>query len=34
MKINNITEFTCRCGGWADSIFGKCNRCGKSAILF
>lgn len=33
MKIYTLAQVYCKCGGWSDSIFGKCNRCGKTAIL-
>lgn len=26
----SLERLDCSCGGWA---FGKCNRCGKSAML-
>ena len=32
MMVYMLESVPCSCGGWCDSIFGKCNRCGKSAM--
>ena len=32
-SITGLERIDCSCGGWADSIFGKCNSCGKPAML-